>query len=305
MKEFGAFIAIICVIALGILGLDVVEPTYGFFGKVPAGHVGIVTTFGKVSDEVLDEGFHVKGPFAKITRMDVRTQVEHGVYEAFSSDIQQVQVGLTVNFNVNKDTAMNLFRDVGTNYVESVVLPRVKENTKVVMSHYTAESLVENRELLSGEVLALMKTDMSAYGITVTSVSIEDIDFTDAFTSAVEAKQVATQEKLAAQTEEEKLTMQKEAEAAREIIAAEAQAERDKINANANAEVTRINADTAAYAVLVEAQAQAEANELLAESLTDELVNYDVLTRWDGKLPEYFGGDALPVIDISSEEVWD
>ena len=297
----GSFIAIICVIAIGILGFDVVEPSYGFFGKVPAGHVGIVTTFGKISDGVLDEGLHTKPVFAKITRMDVRTQVINGVYEAFSSDIQQVQVGLTVSFNVNKEGAMNLFKLVGTNYVESILLPRVKENTKVIISHYTAESLIENRELLSGEVLKLMQHDMAPYGIAVTSVSIEDVDFTDAFTSAVEAKQVATQEKLAAQTEEEKLTMQKEAEAAREIIAAEAQAERDKISANANAEVIRINADTAAYAVLVEAEAQAEANALLAESLSEELINYDVMTRWDGKLPMYYGGEMFPVLDMTED----
>lgn len=300
MKEF---IAIVLVIILGFIAFDMVEPSYGFFGKVPAGHVGILTTFGKVSDEVLGEGFHLKNPVAKITRMDVRTQVEHGTYEAFSSDIQQVQVGLTVNFNVNKDTAMNLFREVGTKYIDTIIIPRVKENTKVVISHYTAESLVENREMLSSEVLELMKFDMSVYGINVTAISIEDIDFTDAFTNAVEAKQVATQQKLAAQTEEEKLTMQKEAEAAREIITAEAEAERNKIAANANAEVIRIEADTAAYAVRVEAEAQAEANAMIADSLTDELVNYTVLSRWNGELPEYYGGDALPVLDIPVGEV--
>lgn len=300
MKEF---IAIVLVIILGFIAFDMVEPSYGFFGKVPAGHVGILTTFGKVSDEVLGEGFHLKNPVAKITRMDVRTQVEHGTYEAFSSDIQQVQVGLTVNFNVNKDTAMNLFREVGTKYIDTIIIPRVKENTKVVISHYTAESLVENREMLSSEVLELMKFDMAVYGINVTAISIEDIDFTDAFTNAVEAKQVATQQKLAAQTEEEKLTMQKEAEAAREIITAEAEAERNKIAANANAEVIRIEADTAAYAVRVEAEAQAEANAMIADSLTDELVNYTVLSRWNGELPEYYGGDALPVLDIPVGEV--
>lgn len=297
------FISIVLVIILGFIAFDIVEPSYGIFGKVPAGHVGILTTFGKVSDEVLGEGFHLKNPVAKITRMDVRTQVEHGTYEAFSSDIQQVQVGLTVNFNVNKDTAMNLFREVGTKYIDTIIIPRVKENTKVVISHYTAESLVENREMLSSEVLELMKIDMSVYGINVTAISIEDIDFTDAFTNAVEAKQVATQQKLAAQTEEEKLTMQKEAEAAREIITAETEAERNKIAANANAEVIRIEADTAAYAVRVEAEAQAEANAMIADSLTDELVNYTVLSRWNGELPEYYGGDALPVLDIPVGEV--
>ena len=50
-------------------------------------------------------------------------------------------------------------------------------------------------------------------------------DFTDAFTNAVEAKQVAAQNKLKAQTEQEQATMEEEARAKRAIITANAEAE--------------------------------------------------------------------------------
>jgi len=288
-KIRGFAVLVLVVVVLGALAIDAMEPVYGLFGKVPTGQVGIVTVFGKVQDTVLEEGFHVKNPFAKITTMDVRTQKANSSMSSFSSDIQQVQVEVSMNYSVNKATAMNLFREVGVSYVETVIEPRVSENVKVVIARYDAESLVEQRERLSTEILELMKEDMDAYGINVSAVSIEDIDFTDAFTTAVEDKQVATQNKLAAETEQARLTMEAEAEAERKVILAQAQAE-----------IAKIEADNEAYAITAKAQAEAEANTLVAESLTDELIAYTEATNWNGQLPTFVGAESvMPIIDSS------
>ena len=235
----------------------------------------------------------MKNPFAKITTMDVRTQKSNKHLSAFSSDIQQVSVDVTINYSVNKATAMNLFREVGTGYVEAVIEPRISENVKVVFARYNAESLVEQREQLSSEILELMQEDMGIYGINVSSVSIEDIDFTDAFTEAVENKQVATQNKLAAETEQARLTMETEAEADRKVIMAEA-----------DAEIAKIEADNEAYAITAKAEAEAEANTLVAESLTDELIDYTEAVNWNGQLPTFVGADTiLPIIDNAADAV--
>jgi len=288
-KIRGIIVVVVLAVIIGALAIDIMEPVYGLFGKVPTGQVGIVTVFGKVQDTVLEEGFHVKNPFAKITTMDVRTQKSGSSMAAFSSDIQQVQVEVSMNYSVNKATAMNLFREVGVSYVETVIEPRVSENVKVVIARYDAESLVEQRERLSTEILELMKEDMDAYGINVSAVSIEDIDFTDAFTTAVEDKQVATQNKLAAETEQARLTMEAEAEAERKVILAQAQAE-----------IAKIEADNEAYAITAKAQAEAEANTLVAESLTDELIAYTEATNWNGQLPTFVGAESvMPIIDSS------
>ncbi|MBQ4089541.1 MAG: prohibitin family protein [Clostridia bacterium] len=288
-KIKGIIVVVVLAVIIGALAIDIMEPVYGLFGKVPTGQVGIVTVFGKVQDTVLEEGFHVKNPFAKITTMDVRTQKSGSSMAAFSSDIQQVQVEVSMNYSVNKATAMNLFREVGVSYVETVIEPRVSENVKVVIARYDAESLVEQRERLSTEILELMKEDMDAYGINVSAVSIEDIDFTDAFTTAVEDKQVATQNKLAAETEQARLTMEAEAEAERKVILAQAQAE-----------IAKIEADNEAYAITAKAQAEAEANTLVAESLTDELIAYTEATNWNGQLPTFVGAEGvMPIIDSS------
>lgn len=288
-KIKGYILLVVLVVVIGALAIDAMEPIYGLFGKVPTGQVGIVTVFGKVQDTVLEEGFHVKNPFAKITTMDVRTQKANSNMSAFSSDIQQVQVAVSMNYSVNKSTAMNLFREVGVAYVETVINPRISENVKVVIARYNAESLVEQREVLSTEILTLMKEDMAAYGINVSAVSIEDIDFTDAFTTAVEDKQVATQNKLAAETEQARLTMEAEAEAERKVILAEAEAE-----------IAKIQADNEAYAITAKAQAEAEANTMVAESLTQELIDYTEAVNWNGQLPVFMGSDGvMPIIDSS------
>lgn len=274
-----ATILVVIAIIFGGLFIDILEPTYGFFGKVDAGNVGIVTTFGKIQDETLQSGFHAKNFFSRINQVNVRTQRGTIDLVAFSSDIQQTTLKVSVNFNITPEIASRLFKTVGTDYVKTVIAPRVNEDTKIVVSAYTAEALIEKRESLSEEVLVLLRKDLENYGITISSVSIENIDFTDAFESAVEAKQVASQQKLTAQTEEDKKTIQTKAEAERKKIAADAEA----------------------YTIKTQAEAEAEANKKISETLTDELIRYHEAQVWDGKLPTTYigGGESIPVLNMS------
>ena len=84
---------------------------------------------------------------------------------------------------------------------------------------------------------------------------------------------------------------------------AEQKAERDRIAAQAAADVAKIEADAEAYAVKVQADAQAEANKKINASLTEELINYNKVNRWDGKLPTFNGGgQTITVIDFGGVE---
>ncbi len=290
MKIFAIVLA--AMILLGLF-VDICVPQYGFFAKVGAGHVGIVDHFGEVEDKALQPGFHVVGFFEKVVPVDARIQKVSTQLEAFSSDIQQTILTMTVNFHISADKAGTLYKTIGMNYVDSLIMPRLMENTKAVVGGYTAETLVINREDISSKVLAKMKADMEQYGIEVTVISVENIDFTDAFESAVEAKQVATQEKQRAQTQQDQQTME-----------AEQAANRKKINANAEAEVAKVQADAEAYQTRVKAEAQAEANEKISNSLTEDLISYTQALNWDGKLPSTYMGDssALPIISVNSSD---
>ena len=261
---------------------------------VETGYTGIVTTFGKVEDITLEAGLHFKSPFQRIIAMDNREQKTSFNTEAFSSDIQQVNITGSINYAINKATAMNLFKEVGTDYFNKLVYPRMLEITKGVFSKYSAENLVANREKLSQDIRDGLFEELKDYGINVISLSIENLDFTDAFTDAVEAKQVAAQRKLQAEIEQAQMTME-----------TQQQAERRRIDAEAAANVAKINADADAYATKVRSEAEAEANKKIAESLTDNLIRFNEIKNWDGKLPTYMAGEGsmtVPVLQFGSEE---
>ena len=261
---------------------------------VETGYTGIVTTFGKVEDVTLEAGLHFKSPFQRIIAMDNREQKTSFTTEAFSSDIQQVNIIGSINYAINKSTAMNLFKEVGTDYFNKLVYPRMLEITKGVFSKYTAENLVANRQKLSESIREGLDKELTDYGINVISLSIENLDFTDAFTDAVEAKQVAAQRKLQAEIEQAQMTME-----------TQQQAERRRIDAEAAANVAKINADADAYATKVRSEAEAEANKKIAESLTDNLIRFNEIKNWDGKLPTYMAGEGsttVPVLQFGSEE---
>jgi len=279
-------------LVIGIIALAaILVVAFTCTASVETGYTGIVTTFGKVEDVTLEAGLHFKSPFQQIVTMDNREQKSTFTTEAFSSDIQQVNITGSINYAINKATAMNLFKEVGTDYFNKLVYPRMLEITKGVFSKYTAENLVANRQVLSESIRDGLYQELDSYGIGVISLSIENIDFTDAFTDAVEAKQVAAQKKLQAEIEQAQKTME-----------TQQQAERQRINAEAEANVARINADAEAYAVKVRSEAEAEANKLLAASLTEALLRQNEIKAWDGRLPTYMGGSGttLPILNLES-----
>jgi len=258
------------------------------FTEVPTGNTGVVMTFGKVEEFVLDEGLHFKLPWQTVIKMDNRAQKKQITLQAFSSDIQQVDVIASVNYSVDRATSQNLYREVGQFYYDTVMEPRILENIKAVFTKYSAENLVANRENISREVAELLAPEIKTYGIELLNVSIENIDFTDVFTDAVENKQVAEQSKLQAEIEQ-----------AQKVMEAKSEAERQEISATAAANIAKIKADADAYAVEVAAKAEAEANEKVAASITDKLLSYTEINQWDGILPIVYSGDGtLPILDM-------
>jgi regulator of protease activity HflC (stomatin/prohibitin superfamily) len=257
--------AIISIVICGVLfGLS-------FISSVPTGYTGILTTFGKVENVTLESGINFKAPWQKIVTMDNRVQKETIELSCFSSDIQEVSIMYTINYQISSVDAMTIYKTIGTKYYEQVIVPNVTEAVKTSVAKYTAEALVNNRSELGAVIEADLSERLTSYNIILVSTSVEDMDFTDAFTSAVEAKQVAQQNKLKAQTE----------------------AEQQVIEAQAAADVKKTQADAEAYEIKVKAEAEAEANNLLAASITQTLIDYKYYEAWNGELPEVVGTDTI------------
>ena len=297
--EFGAELRFGRIIGTAVATILLVIIVLSCFTSVSAGFTGVPVTFGKVADYTMDSGFHVKAPWTQVVKMDNRIQKHTVEMSAFSKDIQETQVVYTINYQISKNDAMTIYRTIGKEYFDTVIAPNISEAVKTATAHYTAESLVNNRDKLAAEIENILKELLDQYNIIVVGTAIEDLDFTDAFTNAVEAKQVAQQNKLRATTEQEQATMEEEKKAERAIIAANADAEMAKIAAQADLEVVKIQADAALYA----GEREANMNQRIAEALSDELINYYWIKQWNGELPDtMLGNDTNVMLTLDNPE---
>lgn len=252
------------VISITACALGAVVIVASCIASVPTGHTGVVTTFGKVENYTFEAGLHVKNPFSKVVNMDNRTQKGSLEMLCFSSDIQEVQVLYTVNYQIQKNNAQTLYRTIGNDYYNMVVTPCIQEAIKTVAAKYNAEDLISSRAQLAIEVEQNLAEKLKKYNIDVTSTAIENMDFTDAFTNAVEEKQVAAQNKLKAETE---------------------------------AQQKLIEAEAAAKALLIAAEAEAKANQTISNSLTADILYQQWLEKWNGQLPQVAGSDANVILE--------
>ena len=279
--------------AIALLGIAVI--ICSSLSTVPTGHTGILTTFGKVEDVSLPNGVNLHAPWQNVITMSNKEQKDSGKGLAFSKDIQEVSYSYTIQHMLQPGAAPTLYKNVGTEYFDIVISPAINAVIKTYIGKANAESLIINREAITDDVNREAAMIGEKYGLSLT-VIIDNFDFTDVFTNAVEAKQVAEQEKLRAQTEQEKLTMEAQQKAARDKIEAEAAAAIAKINVEADLEVQKINADAAEYA----GQKEAAVNQAISASLTPELVAYHEIMQWNGQLPTTYMGDGegIPVINV-------
>lgn len=298
--------------------------------SVATGHTGVLTKFGEVQEETFDAGLHFKAPWISVIEMDNRVQKETIELSCFSSDIQEVTCSYAINYQINKANAQELYKSVGKDYYDTAIVPNVSESVKTIMAHYTAEELVGNRDTLASSIEKMLGEELGKYNIEVVSTAIEDLDFTDTFTNAVEAKQVAAQQKLKAEIEQAQAVKQAEADAQVAKTKALAEAEVAKTKANADAEIAKIKAeadmqvaqigaDSAEYQGRKEAaialqrlasingwtvvvgengvnglvKANGEVvNEEELEAGAKKYLEWQFLEAWDGKYPEYYMGEG-------------
>lgn len=292
----------------------------GCISSVTTGNTGVVTTFGKVENYTLEAGFHLKAPWHTVTEMDNRVQKTTVELSCFSSDIQEVSMKYTLNYQIDKTNAQEIYRTVGTNYYATIIEPTIAEAVKVAAAKYTAEQLVQTRSNLAADIEELLETNLSSYNIKVSSTAIEDMDFTDAFTTAVENKQVAEQKKKQAEIEQAQALAQAENDRKIAETNAKANAEVSKIQAEADMEVAKIAADSAEYQGKKEAaiamqrlasingwtvvhDEESGLNKLYkpdGSEVTDEelregaarLIEYYYTQSWNGELPDTMLGDG-------------
>ena len=214
---------------------------------VEAGHVGLVRTFGNFTGR-MDPGVNFKAPWQSVIEADVRLQShqvhmdgQEGSGSAVSAETQPVLAVVTINYNVRPDCVVDLYRDVGSNYYESVIEPRVQQVFKARTVEYSTVEVAPNREEIRRQVQATLDAQLDDYCIDVADLLISNLDFAPAFVKAIEDKQVATQNALAAQERVKQAT----AEAAQKVEAAKGEAQSIAIRGRAlreNPEILQLEA---------------------------------------------------------------
>ena len=247
---------------------------------VPAGCTGVVTTFGEVSDTSLTEGLHFVIPFAqKVEIISNKIQIYEATADAVSNDLQAVNTKIAVNYRIRSEASANIYRDIGVDYKDVILMPTVQEGMKSVCAKYNAEQLITKRASVADEIKTELEAKVAGYGIEIEKFNIVNFDFSKEFNEAIEAKQVAEQNYLKTKTEQNQAIVVAEAEAKKKVIAAEADAK----------------------AIKARADAQADANKTIAASLSPTLIQYQTIERWNGVLPKV-ASSANPLISLDLDD---
>ena len=238
---------------------------------VDTGEVAVVKYFGEAID-VESPGTYFDFWITKnYTTFDTKTQTLQLDAATYSSDAQTMNVQMTVQYRIHADSAIKIAEQYGTiDTLQARIEAIVAEKTKATLSSHKAMDIIANRASMSPLVEEAVRNAIDEkFYVSIQTVSITNIDFSDAFEKAVEEKMVAEQEQLKANYQNET-----------KIAKATADAEAKKISA----------------------QAEKEANELLQKSLTDEILQEMWIEKWDGKLPSTVAGESGSMIMISSSK---
>lgn len=241
---------------------------------ITSGSVGVVSVMGAVQNEPLYEGFHVVAPFVtSVIKMDTKTQKVESDCAAASKDLQTISTKIVVNYHVTEATAPTLYKTVGREYEDIIIVPAVQESVKAVVAQYSAEELITKRQIVSTSISEKLSEKISSYGLIIEIFNITNLEFSETFNAAIEAKQTAQQAALKAE---------------QDLTRIKIEAQQTVVNAQAEADATKAKADAEAYSIKV-------IQNQLAQS--EAYVEYQKVQKWNGELPQV-QGDSSAIIDM-------
>lgn len=275
------------IVISGIVGIFAITTVFSSYTKVNTGCTGVRVYMGSVQSTGLDAGFHLKVPFVEQV-VDVNNKVQKIEVNAASTskDLQSINSILAVNYHLAKESSVEMYKNIGLTYEDTILQPAIQEATKSIMARYRAEELIQRRGEVSVAIQEAIADKVADYGLVIDEFNITNFSFSKAFDDAIEQKLVAEQNKIKAATENEQ-----------RVAAAEADAQEAKARAQGEADAAIAKAEGEAQAILTKAEAQAEANKLLEKSLTPEVLEQKKIDKWNGEYPSVItGGEGSNLI---------
>lgn len=162
---------------------------------IPAGHVGVVDLFGKVSELTLKSGINLRNPLARIAKFSIKTQE---IKEAMPVPSKEgLTVGLEVSclYHLSPDMASAVYRDIGPNYVEIILVPQFRSVARGVTASYEAKALyTSERESISQAIKVDLEKIVAQRGIVVETAPLRSVSLPQGLSQSIEEKLKADQE---------------------------------------------------------------------------------------------------------------
>jgi regulator of protease activity HflC (stomatin/prohibitin superfamily) len=242
-----------------IVAAVIVAVIWTSYVVVGPGQRGVLMTFGKVEHGVLNPGLHFKLPFVQSVRlMDVRIQKSEEQQTAASKDLQDVTTTVAVNWSIDPNDAEWVYQNLGgeRELVNKVIEPTVANTVKAVTAEYEAENLIAERNQIRQAIEKQITDGLASYKVQVQGVNITNFRFSAQYSRAIEEKQVAQQRAQQAQYD---------------LQRAKVDAQRD----------------------VAKAEGQAQAQKLLQQTLTPEIIQLNAVQKWNGVMPQVMGGQGV------------
>lgn len=239
---------------------------FSTFTIISAGHQGVQVTLGQVNMVTLNEGFHFINPISTVNEVSVRvTKAELQQASAGTKDLQVVHTNIVVNYRLDGSKVAHVYKEFGLELEDKILMPAVNESFKATTAHYNSEELVTKRDEVSHAIHQALQDKVGKYGLLVSEISLVNFGFSADYQAAIERKVIATQQKLKAEQDLQRIAI----EADQAVAKAKGEAEAIRIQAQA------INAQGG-----------------------KDYVQLQAIGKWDGKLPNYMMGGAVPMINI-------
>jgi prohibitin 1 len=185
-------------IGLGILAILLIILLFASIAKVPTGHVGVLTLFGRVTGDVLPEGIHLINPLKSNNILSIQTQTIKETATVPSNEGLIMTLDTSLLFRLDPSRAAELYQKVGPGYADRVVEPNLRSVVREVTASHTANTLYSGeREKAAQEMYAALSKELTKRGIIVENILLRDISLPAALKQSIEAKQQAEQESLA------------------------------------------------------------------------------------------------------------
>jgi regulator of protease activity HflC (stomatin/prohibitin superfamily) len=264
---------------------------YSSFTIIQPGNVGVVFNRWSGALKTVGQGVAWRVPWitqvqsypvALRTYTMVERSVEGSVRGDDSLDLptkegQHIRQDISVTYNTSQEKAADVFRsfrgaeigDIESTFIRRTIITTA-QNAAGQMS--LTDLISNQRGQLQGHIQEDLQVQMNKMGFVVDKVNLGASHLPDVIEKQMQQKMGAQQN------------------------AQQAEYELQRQQTLAKAKIAEAEGD--AQAILVKAKAQAEANRLLQEALTPLLIQNKAIERWNGTLPQFTGGGAVPFLDL-------